>query len=144
VPERSDSLNVSLSLDLSQEGDGFCLGVFDDQEPIDGEMYPILATQFRGAGLDVYDLFLEPFERVPVYEIVITSIRTVLAGINRVSALEDERVGTAREVEWFGRQGIVVELVEIAFVGEFLGGPDPLETFDEFSAASKACELCEM
>lgn len=66
-------------------------------------------------------------------------MRPVLARIDRVAALKDERMGTAWEVQGFGRERIVVELIEVAFVGELLARPDPAQAFDEFSASSGEC-----
>ena len=38
------------------------------------------------------------------------------------------------EIQGLGRERVVVELVEVAAVGEFLARPDPPEAFDELSA----------
>ena len=65
----------------------------------------------------------------------------VVAGINGVSTLEDQGVGTVGENERFGGEGIVVELVEVAVVCEFLGCPDSFQAFDEFSTASVVRKL---
>jgi len=43
---------------------------------------------------------------------------------------------SVREIQRFWREGVVVELVEIAFVGELFLRPDSTEAFDEFSAAT--------
>jgi hypothetical protein len=41
---------------------------------------------------------------------------------------------TAREIEGFGRQEVVMELVEVAPIGELVVGPYSSEALDEFSA----------
>ena len=55
-------------------------------------------------------------------------------------------MGPSRKVQRFGGERVVVELVEIAPVGEFLVGPNTLDAFDEFSAASRkealALQIC--
>jgi hypothetical protein len=50
--------------------------------------------------------------------------------------LEDERVLALWQAERLGREGVVVELVEVTLVGEFLICPDSLQTLDELSTAS--------
>ena len=45
-----------------------------------------------------------------------------------------QRVRTAGKIHGLGRERVVVELVEVAAVGEFLARPDTPEAFDELSA----------
>jgi len=52
-------------------------------------------------------------------------------------------VRAAGEGKGFGGERVVVELVEVAFVGEPIGGPDATETFDKFSAAPVAFGVFE-
>lgn len=59
---------------------------------------------------------------VAVHEVVVGYSRGVFAGVDRVAALEDLGVWPAVQDEGFGFEGVVVELVEVAFEGKVVFG----------------------
>jgi hypothetical protein len=63
----------------------------------------VLAAELARALAHVGDLLLEPLERVAVHEVVVRDVGAVLAGVDGVAALEDQRVRAAGEVERLGR-----------------------------------------
>lgn len=115
---------------------GFFFGFLDDGKAIDCEVDFVLTAYFFGTTTHVGDLVLEPLEGIAVHEVVVGDIGTVVAGVFGIAALEDQRMGSVGEIQWFRREGIVVELVEIALECELLVGPDAFDAFNEFSASS--------
>ena len=155
LAEALDSLWVRFPLDLGEHAEGFFLRVSADDEAVEGEVDLALAAGFLGAFFHVANLVLEAFERVAVHEVVVADLRGILFRVVGVAALEDLRVGSAGEDEGFGLEGVIVELVEVAFEGEGVLGPDAFEAGDEFAGAAVtlavvkpplayACELWEM
>lgn len=68
-------------------------------------------------------------------------MRGVVDGIVTVAALEDLGPGSAGQVQRFGFQRVVVELVEVTLIGELVGRPYAFETFDELAAAAVALSV---
>ena len=73
---------------------------------------------------------------VPVHEVVVRDLGAVVARVEGIAALEDFWMRAPGPGEGFGAQRVVVELVEVPFVGEGLGGPYALEAVDEFAGAA--------
>lgn len=139
ITKRVNRVLVSRTLDILQQLNRFGLGLSDDSEAVHREADLVLPAELAGALPNVRDLLLEALERVAVHEVVVRDLRAVLAGVEGVAALEDQGVGTAGEVQGFGRERVVVELVEVAAVGEFVACPDAFEALDEFSTSSVVC-----
>lgn len=103
VAECCYRVRVRFALDLLQHLDRFGFGLPHDGEPVDGEADLVLAAELAGALAHVGDLLLEPLERVAVHEVVVRDVGAVLAGVDGVAALEDQRVRASGEVERLGR-----------------------------------------
>ena len=143
LAETFDGFLVGFALDLLQHADGFLFGLAADDEGVEREADLSLAAVLGGALFDVGDLGLEALEGVAVHEVVIRYGTCVVLGIVAVAALEDLGVRTAGPAEGLGFERIIVELVEVALVGELLVGPDALQTFDEFTTSAVALGVFE-
>lgn len=93
--------------------------------------------------LDIANLRLEAFERVAVHEVVVADRRRVLFGVVAVATLEDLRVRSSGPAQWLRLERVVLELVEIATVGEGILSPDALETLDELPATAVSLGVVE-
>lgn len=138
LSEAFNSLRISFALDLLERPDGLIFGLTTDDEGVQRKLDLMLVL--GSTLLDFFDLFLEAIQRVAVHEVIVGNRGGVVFRIIAVATLEDFGMTTwsAVEVQGLGLERVVVELVEVAAVGEGVLSPDALQTFNEFPAAAIA------
>src|ERR1700722_13833910 len=118
VGEGVDRLGIGLADDLGKNGLGFGFAVARDRECVDADPYRMIVL--RGLDLNIVGLFGDFVGCVAIGEIPIGDARRHVACRPRRAALEDLRQRRQR----LRPHRVVVEMIEKAFEGERVVGPD--------------------